>query len=109
MKNKIWSFQCDNLKGNFLRAAVDTVLLYGSTTWILIKQHEAGLNRTYKNDQIHFKHQLETTLPSNSTSIRERRMQFAGHSLRIKEELVSAVLLWKPNYGRTFVGRLAKT
>ena len=41
--------------------------------------------------------------------VRERRMRFAGHCWRNKEELASDVLLWQPTHGHTAVGRPAKT
>ena len=37
----------DNLKRNFFKAVVESVLLYGSTTWTLTKAMEKNLDGTY--------------------------------------------------------------
>ena len=52
---------------------------------------------------------LYGTLPTLSSTIRERRLRFAGHRGRTKEELVSSELLWTPKHGYTKVGRPSKT
>ena len=41
--------------------------------------------------------------------IREKRMRFAGHCWRSKDELASDTILWIPKHGKTKVGRPAKT
>ncbi|KAI8507126.1 hypothetical protein Bbelb_155650 [Branchiostoma belcheri] len=41
--------------------------------------------------------------------IRERRLRFAGHSLRNKAEIVSDVLLWARKHGHASVGRPCTT
>ena len=35
--------------------------------------------------------------------LRERRMHFAGHCWRAKQELASDLLLWSPNHGNRWV------
>ncbi|KAI8495460.1 hypothetical protein Bbelb_269150 [Branchiostoma belcheri] len=47
--------------------------------------------------------------PPISQVIRERRLRFAGHSWRNKEEIVSDVLLWAPKHGHASVGRPCTT
>ena len=48
-------------------------------------------------------------LPPVSTKIRERRLRFAGHCFRSKQELVSDVLLWEPKHGKRSVGAPSRT
>ena len=94
----------DDLKRSFFRAVVESVLLYGSTTWTLTKAMENRLDGTYTRMlravlNIHWKkhptlNQLYDKLPRISQVLRGRRLQLAGHSWRSKNELVSDVLLW---------------
>ena len=42
-------------------------------------------------------------------TIQIRWTRYAGHCWRSKDELISDVLLWTPSYGRTKVGRPART
>ena len=48
-------------------------------------------------------------LPPISHTIRERRVTFAGHCWRSKEELVSDLILWEPRHGKARRGRPRKT
>ena len=47
--------------------------------------------------------------PRLSKSIQARRMRFAGHSWRSKNEVVSDLLLWQPKHGKNSRGRPART
>ena len=55
------------------------------------------------------KKQLHGHLPPITVSNRERRLRFAGHCWRSKEEVVSKVLLWKPKHGTATSGRPTRT
>ena len=48
-------------------------------------------------------------LPRLSNKLRSRRLQFAGHCFRAKDEAVSKVILWTPNHGQRSRGRPATT
>ena len=118
--NCIWkSNLSDNLKRQFFRSTVETVLLYGSTTWTLTHQQKKNLDGTYTRMlrailNIDWKthptiKQLYGNLPKISNVLRERRMRLAGHAWRNRDELVSDVLLWRPAHGKTRPGRPNKT
>ena len=112
----IWKSTLTNdMKRSFFQATVESVLLYGSTTWTLTKTLEAKLDGTYTRmlravldlswrDHPN-KQQLYGDLPPISIKIRQRRMRFAGHCWRSKRELVSSTLLWKPTHGHAGIGR----
>ena len=53
--------------------------------------------------------QLHGPIPDISTILRERRMHFAGHCWRAKQELAIDLPLWSPNHGKRRVGRPAIT
>ena len=118
--SSIWKSNAKKcLKRNFFRATVETVLLYSSTTWTLTEKLEKKLDGTYtrmlraifnKSWRDHPTNvELYGNIPPISKLIRERRVRFAGHCLRSEEEIVSKVLLWKSNRGKTNVGRPTKT
>ena len=52
--------------------------------------------------------QLYGNLPPVSSVIQVRRLQFAGHCYRSKNEVVNRVILWEPKHGRRSRGRRAK-
>ena len=117
---KIWKSDLDtNIKRKFFRAAVEPILLYGSATWTLTKKAEAQIDGAYTRmlrAALNLSWQQHPTIlqlygknPRVSTTIKERRLKFAGHCWRHKEELASQVLLWKPTHGRRGVGRPCKT
>ena len=103
------------LNRNFFRATVETVLLYGSVTWILTKKLENKLDGTYtrmlrsilnKCWQDHPTNaELYGNIPPISHLIRERIIRYAGHCYRREEEIMSKVILWNPYHGKTKVGR----
>ena len=109
----------ENLKRSFFRAAVESVLVYGATTWTLTATLEkrldgaytrmlrAALNKSWK-DRISNK-DLYLEIPRISASIRKQRLRFAGHCWRSKDELASDVLLWQPTHSKRPRGRPAKT
>ena len=116
----IWESRLsDELKRQFFRATVESVLLYGSVTWTLTKHLEQRLSGTYTRmlraalniswREHPTKERLYGKIPNVITMVRERRMRFAGHCWRHKEEIASDTLLWQPTHGHTAVGRPAKT
>ena len=102
-----------------IKAAVVSILLYGYTTWTLIKRMEKKLDGNYtrmlravlnKSWRQHpTKQQLYGHLPSITKAIQIRRTRHAGHYWRSKDELISDVILWTSSHGRTKVGRPAGT
>ena len=117
---KIWKSNLSmKLKRNLFTAVVESVLLYGSTTWTLTKKQASQLDGTYTRMlravlNISWKKHptrklLYGNLPTVSHKIRDRRLRFAGHCYRNKSELASELLLWKPTYGKRSRGAPAKT
>ena len=117
---KIWKPDLSKqLKRHFFKAVVESVLLYGSTTWTLTKQQEqrldgcytrmlrAALNIDWRKHPT--KAQLYGSLPPVSAKLREQRLRFAGHCFRSKGELVSDLLLWEPSHCKRSVGAQART
>ena len=107
------------MKRSFFQAAVGSILLYGCTTWTLIKGLEKkARRRLHKNAASNIeqvleatptKHQLYGHLPPITKTIKVRRTRHAGHCWRSRDELISDVLLWTPSYGRAKAGRPART
>ena len=108
-----------DLKRSFFRATVESVMMYGATAWTLTKSLESKLDGTYTRmlrailniswRQHPTKSQLYGPMPDISTILCERRMHFAGHCWRAKQELASDLLLWTPRHGKARAGRPAIT
>ena len=118
--NTIWKSKLStNLKRHFFRAAVESVLVYGSVTWTLTASLEKNIDGTYtrmlravtnKSWRYHLTNeQLYGNIPKISKSIRIQRMTFAGHCWRSKYEVASDLILWQPQNGNRSRGRPAKT
>ena len=95
-------------------AAVASILLYGCTTWTLTKRLEKKLDGNYtrmnKSWRQHpTRHQLYGHLPPITKTIQVRRTRHAGHCWRIRDELISDVLLWTPTHDHAKTGRPART
>ena len=103
----------------FFRATVESVLLYGAECWTLTKKLEKKLDGTYTrllraSLNINWRQRVTNkslygNLSKVSQLVRERRLRFAGHCYRAKDECISDLLLWRPKHGRRSVGRPAKT
>ena len=117
---KIWKSNLDRkLKVNFFRMTVESVLLYGSECWTLTKQQAKKLDGCYTRllraaTNVSWRQRLTNKvlygdLPSVSQTVQQRRLRFAGHCYRAKQECVSSVILWEPTHGKRSVGRPAKT
>ena len=118
--NSIWKSNLpDGLKRDFFRSIVESVLLYGSSTWTLTKKLETALDGTYTRmlravlnvswKSHPTKARLYGPLPPISHTIQDRRVTFAGHCWRSKDEIVSDLILWHPKHGRAPRGRPRKT
>ena len=109
----------DKRKRSFFKAAVESILLYGCTTWTLTKRLEKKLDGNYTRTlrailnkswrQHPTRHQLFDHMPSITKIIQVRRTRHAGHCWRSRDENINDVLLWTPTYGRAKVGRPART
>ena len=118
--NSIWKSKLStNFKRNFFRAAVESVLVYGSVTWTLTTSLEKKIDRTYtrmlravtnKSWRDHLTNeQLYGDITKISKSISMQRLRFAGHCWRSKDEVASDLILWQPQHGNRSRGRPAKT
>ena len=118
--NVIWKSRLKRqLKINLFRATVETVLIYGATTWTLTKSLtrrldgvytrmlRAALDVSWKTHTTNKK--LYGNIPPISQTIKERRLQFSGHCSRAKNEVISEVILWEPRHGKRGRGRPART
>ena len=99
----------DKIKRSFFQAAVESILLYGCTTWTLTKRMGKKLDGNYtilnKSWRQHpTRQQLYGHLPLFTKTIKIRRTRHAGHCWRSREQLISDVLLWTPSYGRVKAG-----
>ena len=112
----IWkSDLTDKMKRSFFQAAVVSILLYGCTTWTLIKRLEKKLDGNYtrmlrailnKSWQQHpTRHQLYGHLPLLTKTIQARRTRHAGHCWRSRDKLISDVLQWMPAYSQAKASR----
>ena len=107
------------MKRSFFQAAVVSILLYGCTTWTLIKRLKKTLDGNYirmlrailnKSWRQHpTRHQVYGHLPPITKTIQARRTTLTGHCWRSKNELISDVLRWTPAYGQAKAGRPART
>ena len=89
------------------------------TTWTLTKRLEKKLDGNYtrmlrailkKSWRQHpTRHQLYGHLPPIPKTIQVRRTIHTRHCWRIRDKLISDVLLWTPTYGRAKAGRPART
>ena len=111
----IWkSHLTDKIKRSFFQAAVVSILLYGYTTWTLIKRMEKRLDGNYtrmmrailnKSLRQHTtKEQLYGQQPPITKTIQVRRTRYAGHCRRNKGELISDILP-RSNFTWTSKGR----
>ena len=109
----------NKMKRSFFQAAVVSILLFGYTTWTLIKWMEKKLDRNYTRMlwailnkswmQQPKKQPLYGHLPLITKTIQDSRTRHAGHYWRSRDELISDVLLWTPLHGRTMTGRPTRT
>ena len=98
------------LKIDFFRAAIESILISGSQCWTLTKTQEKRLDGTYTRmlrtvigvswrDKITNK-QLYGNLPKITTTIQTLRLRLAGHCWRNPKEMCHRLLLWEPTHGK---------
>ncbi|KAI8498174.1 hypothetical protein Bbelb_241180 [Branchiostoma belcheri] len=107
------------LKVRLFLSTVEAVLLCGCEAWTLTTKLEKQLNGCYTRLlrtalNIHWSQHvtnrdLYADLPRFSGKIRSRRLRFAGHCHRSREEIVAELVLWTPKHGRRKAGRQAAT
>ena len=88
------------------RTTVEPILLYGSETWTLSTKLEKRLDGTYTRLLMRAKNlswkrhptkeQIYGDLKPVSALVKSRRVQFAGHCFRAEHEVISSLILWKP-------------
>ena len=94
--DKIWkSHLPSHLKRHFFRATIESVLIYGATSWTLTSSLEKRLDGAYTRmlravlniswRQHPSKSDLYGDLPCISETLRDRRLRFAGHCYRSKD------------------------
>ena len=107
-------------KIGFFKATVEFVLLYGCETWTLNKKLNKSLDGCYtrmlrKALNISWKQHMTNKVlygnrPQISDVIRKRRLKFAGHSVRQKEQQsVSEIVLWESTHWTRNAGGQAKS
>ena len=94
------------LKIRLFKATVEPVILYGSQCLLLTAEQNKFLDGTYTRllrkvtDTHYSEHVTNETLyrrlPRISDILLERRLRFAGHCVRRKDQLVSNLILWQP-------------
>ncbi|KAI8519977.1 hypothetical protein Bbelb_032340 [Branchiostoma belcheri] len=107
------------LKVRLFLSTVEAVLLYGCEAWTFTTKLEKQLDGCYTRLlrtalNIHWSQHvtnrdLYADLPRLSSKIRSRRLRFAGHCHRSREEIVAELVLWTPKHGRRKAGRPAAT
>ena len=115
--NSIWKSNLKrSIRERLFVSTVESVLLYGCSTWTLTRKLEKQLDGVYTrmlrmamdvswrdhmtNDELYGK------LPKVSVKIKAKRMQLAGHLVRHREEEVaSKLVLWEPLDGAPNRGR----
>ena len=105
------------MKLSYFQAVAVSVLLYGCMTWTLTKRLRKKLDGKYAR-------MVRALLNNPGASTQEStndtasclpyrklvtRTRHAGHCLKSRDELISAVLLWTPTYGRAKAGWPART
>ena len=109
----------NRIKRSFFQATVVSIRLYGCTSWTLTKRIDKKLHgnctkvlRTVLNKsrrQHPTKRQLYGHQSPIPKTIQVRRTRHAGHCWRIKDKLISDILLWTPSHGRVKVRRPIRT
>ena len=98
------------------RTAVEPVLLYGCETWTLtvmslnneldgvytrLLRRVFGISwKSHTTNEV-----LYGNIPTVSSTIRKRRLKFAGHLHRHPDQPAHHLLFWKPGHGKRYRGR----
>ena len=118
--SNIWkSNLCQDKKYKVFVACVESVLLYGSETWVLTKELEKKIDGTHARllriafDIDWFSLKTNESVYGDkwkaSKKIRSRRLKLAGHSVRHPETMANMDLFWMPTHGTRKRGRPNKT
>lgn len=118
--DRIWKSALNKtLKIKFFRACVESILLYNSETWTLTQTMETKIDGLYTkllrkalniSWRDHVSNQeLYGDIPKLSSTIRQRRMRFAGHCFRASNQPISKLLFWTPSQGKRGRGAGIKT
>lgn len=105
--NKIWQSNLQKeLKLQTFKTLVEPILLYGSETWTMTKAMEKSIDGCYTNLLKRVQNlnwvdhptlnEIYNGLPRISSILTSRRLRFAGHCFRTKDEIISDLLLWSP-------------
>lgn len=108
---KIWSSQLPNtLKIKFLRATIESILLYGSETGTLSRKQEIRLGGTYTHllgraQSLSWKShpyisQIYDRLPRVSALVKYIRVQLVGQCFPCYAEVIASLLLCRLSYGQ---------
>ena len=107
------------MKTQFFQASVVSILLYGCSTWTLIKRLEKRLDSNYRGKLWAMLNKLRKQHPSKEAlyghlspitkTIQFRRTRHVVHCWRSRDELISDVFLWTPSYGRAMAGLTSRT
>lgn len=92
-------------------ATVEPILLYGSETWTMSAKATRRLDGTYTRLLRRAKNLSWKSHPTReliygdlcpvSSLLKARRVQFAGHCHRAENEIISSLILWRPQpHGR---------
>ena len=89
---------------------MESVLLYECEAWTVTPKLSKDLDGCYTRllrivFNVNWKQRITNkelygSLPKVSEKIRDRRLRFAGHCCRSKEEPTSRLLLWRPKHGK---------
>ena len=95
-------------KTKIFRTAVEPVLLYGSETWTMKESAIRGIDGVYTRMlrrvfNISWRSHTPNTIlygniPPISTTLKQRRLRFAGHIHRLHDQPAHDLLFWQPNY-----------
>ena len=114
--HKIWKSGLDRTtKIRFFRACVESILLYGSETWTISKKMEDRINGCYTRllrrvFNISWRDHIPNSvvygdIPPVTSTIRQRRLRFAGHCMRTANQPISRLIFWTPPGGKANRGR----
>ena len=113
------SYLTHKIKRIFFQVVVVSIRLYGCTRWTITKRMDKKLNGNYTRmlqaalnkscRQQPIKHQLYGHLPHITKTMQVRWTRQARYCWRIKNEIISDILLWTPSHGRPKIGRPART
>ena len=100
-------------------STVESVLMYGSSTWALTSTDEKRLDQTYtrmlrKVYNVTWRNKISNKelygkSEKLSSKIRRQRLQLAGHVYRDQESPVHHLVTWIPRHGKRSRGRPTET